>query len=438
MWKVLSADSDCFTDYGILTNSGELSGKTSSDAMELITKQALGKRTVTYRLKDWVFSRQRYWGEPIPVIHCETCGVVPVPEKDLPVKLPDVKSYEPTGTGESPLAAITKWVNVKCPTCGRKGKRETNTMPQWAGSSWYYLRYMDPKNTKELVGKKNEAYWSPVDVYVGGAEHATRHLIYARFWHKFLKDIGVVSTDEPFAKLYNVGLIMGEDGRKMSKRFGNVVDPDTIVNQVGADTLRLYEVFMGPFGDSISWSTASVAGARRFIERVWRLSERVVADEKAELPDAAQKALHRTVKKVGDDISEFKFNTAVSSLMVLVNEFEKVPALPKTAFLDLVRLVAPFAPHATEELWREQGNRGSVHSASWPAFDATLASAGSGVLVVQVNGKVRAEFEPSQPENEAAVQKEAQALPAVQKWLEGKTVKKVIFVKGRLVSIVVV
>ena len=276
-----------------------------------------GKKTVTYRLQDWVFSRQRYWGEPIPLIHCETCGVIPVNEEELPVKLPDVEHYEPTGSGESPLAAIEDWVTVKCPECNGTGRRETNTMPQWAGSCWYYLRFMDPHNKQELVSKDKEKFWAPVDVYVGGAEHATRHLIYARFWHKFLYDIGVVSTKEPFMELHSVGLILAEDGRKMSKRFNNVVNPDDVIDEWGADAFRVYEMFMGPFKDTIAWSTKSLSGPRRFIEKIWHLLDSV---EDVPLDEETERLMHQTIKKVGEDITSFGFNTAISSLMIYANK----------------------------------------------------------------------------------------------------------------------
>ena len=405
-----------------------------------------GTKVVKFKLRDWVFSRQRYWGEPIPLIHCEKCGVVPVLEKDLPVELPKVKSYEPTGTGESPLAAIEKWVNVKCPKCRGKAKRETNTMPQWAGSSWYYLRYMDPKNKKALVDLKKEKYWSPVDLYVGGAEHATRHLIYARFWHKFLYDIGAVSTIEPFIKLQSVGLIMGEDGRKMSKRFGNVVNPDEIIKNYGADSLRLYEMFMGPFDQQISWSTTNMVGVRRFIEKVWRMGDKcsMINDQGSSESQSASlinKILHKAIKKVTADIQILGFNTAISTLMITVNDIEKELANPeskilKSQFEILLKLLAPFAPHVTEELWYSLGNKKSIHVSDWPVCDEKLLVDDEVNIMVQVNGKVRSSFKVQKDQTEAALEAQAKEIPDVKKWLEGKEIKKVIVIKNKLVSIV--
>lgn len=414
---------------GTLVNSGEFDGMDMEEAKHAITEK-FGTRKTTYKIRDWVFSRQRYWGEPIPIIHCEKCGVVPVPEKDLPVKLPDVKKYEPTGTGESPLAAIEKWVNVKCPKCKGKAKRETNTMPQWAGSSWYWLRYMDPKNKKALVDTKKEKYWAPVDLYVGGAEHATRHLIYGRFWHKFLQDIGVVSTPEPFTRLISVGLIQAEDGRKMSKRFGNVINPDDIIETYGADTLRVYEMFMGPFSDAIAWKTSSLIGARRFIERVWRLQEKFV--QKAD--EAVERELHKTIKKVGEDIANFKFNTAISQMMIFVNAAEG-KGITKKQYQTFVALLAPFAPHVAEELWHEHGGKGFVHVAAWPKFDAKKLATEEVTIVVQVNGKVRAQIQMPTDSSEEAVRLAAGA--ATTRWLENKEIRKFIYIQNKLASIVI-
>ncbi|MEI6396843.1 MAG: leucine--tRNA ligase [Candidatus Taylorbacteria bacterium] len=419
-----------YTDSGLLINSRHFNGKSSEAIKKDITSFVGGKWVTKYKLRDWVFSRQRYWGEPIPVVHCEKCGVVAIPEKSLPVKLPKVKSYEPTGTGESPLAAIEKWVNVKCPQCGGKAKRETNTMPQWAGSSWYYLRYMDSKNSRALVDAKKEKYWSPVDFYVGGAEHATRHLIYARFWHKFLYDIGVVSSIEPFLRLQHVGLIMGEDGRKMSKRFNNVVNPDDVVKIYGADTLRIYEMFMGPFDQQISWNTDSMIGSRRFIERVWKLADKVDSASNAE------KIIHKTIKKISDDISTIRFNTAISTLMIAVNELEKT-GLNREQFEILLKLLAPFAPHVTEELWSNLGNKGSIHTTSWPEYKPELAVETNMTIAVQVNGKMRATFEIAAKSSDEELKAGALALPEIQKWIDGKEIKKVIIIKGRLISIVI-
>ena len=441
-----------FIEPGILINSSEkFDGKNSDEVKKEITESVGGQWVTKYKLRDWVFSRQRYWGEPIPLIHCEKCGVVAVPEKDLPVKLPNVKSYEPTGTGESPLASISKWVNVKCPQCRGKGKRETNTMPQWAGSSWYYLRYEDPKNKRALVDPKKEKYWSPIDLYVGGAEHATRHLIYSRFWHKFLYDIGSVSTIEPFIKLQHVGLIMGEDGRKMSKRFGNVVNPDDVVKTYGADSMRIYEMFMGPFDQQISWSTASIIGARRFIERVWKLCSKVemrstevsqgrelglAKRSQTEERLAVLRILHKAIKKVTDDIESLRFNTAISTLMITVNELEKAASLSCDNFEILLKLLAPFAPHVADELWSNFGNKKSVHVSPWPVFDPKIAEDSTITIGVQVNGKVRATLKIGLYISENELKIQAQALPEVKKWLEGKDIKKIIVIKGKIISIV--
>jgi leucyl-tRNA synthetase len=437
----LGINNQAYTGEGILIDSDKFTGKSSESIKKDITLSVGGNWVTKYKLRDWVFSRQRYWGEPIPLIHCKKCGVVPVPEKDLPVKLPKVKSYEPTGTGESPLADIHKWVNVKCPKCRGIAKRETNTMPQWAGSSWYYLRYMDPKNKKALVDPKKEAYWEPVDMYVGGAEHATRHLIYARFWHKFLYDIGVVSTIEPFIKLQHVGLIMGEDGRKMSKRFGNVVNPDDIVKAYGADTMRVYEMFMGPFDQQIAWSTSSMVGSRRFIEKVWRLQERIMIKDSRLANSAVDKLLHKTIKKVTADIHSMSFNTAISTLMITVNEIEKLAnnetGITRSQFEILLQLLAPFAPHMTEELWKSLGNKTSIHISPWPVCDESQIIDDEVNIIVQVNGKVRASFKAQKDLAEAEIEATAKAIPEVSKWLEGKSIKKVIVIKNKLVSIVV-
>ncbi len=419
-------------EYGeeqVLTNSGSFDTLPVAEAKKAIT-ETYGRPKVTYRLRDWVFSRQRYWGEPIPIIHCKTCGAVPVPYEDLPVRLPDVEKYEPTGTGESPLSNIPEWVNTTCPKCGGEARRETNTMPQWAGSSWYYLRYMDPQNDTALVDSAKEKYWAPVNLYVGGAEHATRHLIYARFWHKFLFDIGVVSTPEPFTRLVSVGLIMAEDGKKMSKRYGNVINPDDIIATYGADTLRVYEMFMGPFTDAISWNTNSMIGARRFLERVWKLSGRV----SKEGSESVERLLHKTIRKVGDDISAFKFNTAVSALMIFVNSAEK-DAFGKGQFMRFLQVLAPFAPHMTEELWHAGGGEGSVHVSPWPLYDPAQAKDDTVTIAVQINGKTRGSFEiaADAPKEE----QEQAAHSAVAERLAGKSIKRAIVVPGRLVNFVI-
>jgi len=426
-----------FEGDGILIDSGKFSGLKSEEAKRKITEFVGGSWVVRYKLKDWVFSRQRYWGEPFPVLH-DGKNIVPVDISELPVELPKVKSYEPTGTGESPLAAIEKWVNVKVGK-GKDAKilkRETNTMPQWAGSSWYYLRYMDPKNNKALVDIEKEKYWNEVDFYVGGAEHATRHLIYARFWHKFLYDIGVVSTLEPFKKLQSVGLIMGEDGRKMSKRFGNIVNPDDIVSTYGADTLRLYEMFMGPFDQAIAWSTNGMIGSRRFIERVWRLSEKV-SKNGGQISGDTEILLNKTIKKVTEDITSIRHNTAVSNLMILSNTLEKEPVLSKSVFETFLKLLAPFAPHVTEELWKSLGNKKSIHVSDWPVADESKIVDKSVTIIVQINGKMRASFVSSRGETRENLEKIAFSLPDVKKWIGDNVVRKIIVVQDRLISIVI-
>ena len=433
-----------FTDDGILSDSGEFSGLASATArtamITWLEKNDVGRQQVNYKLKDWVYSRQRYWGEPIPLIHCEHCGVVPVPEEQLPVLLPEVESYAPTGTGESPLAAMTDWVNVTCPQCGQSAKRETNTMPQWGGSCWYYLRYLDPHNQRELVAKEQEKYWSPVDLYVGGAEHATRHLIYARFWHKFLYDLGVVHYEEPFIRLQHVGLIMGEDGRKMSKRWGNVINPDEVAEHFGADALRVYEMFMGPFDQAAAWNTNGLSGARKFLEKINNLvinnAQRTVIEDKG-----IRTLLHKTVKKVGDDIEAFRFNTAVSAMMILSNEMtdylSKQKAWPITVqeMAMFLQILSPFAPHLSEELWESLGVGGSIFQSSWPAYALELIKDELVNYTVQVNGRLRAQV--SLPAVAVETEAVAAAELAVAKWLANQVIKKTIFVPGRLINFVI-
>jgi len=430
-------DASCYTADGFLVDSGEFTGLESAIArtkmMEWLEQNNCGNKKVNYKLQDWVFSRQRYWGEPIPIIHCEKCGAVPVPESELPLTLPEVESYEPSGTGESPLATIPDWVNTTCPKCGGPAKRETNTMPQWAGSSWYYLRYIDPKNNEALVDKAKEKYWSPVDFYVGGAEHATRHLIYARFWHKFLFDIGVVNYSEPFQKLKAVGLIMGEDGRKMSKRWGNVINPDEVVEKYGADSLRLYEMFMSPFSDSSAWNTKGLIGVRKFLDRVYNIT---LSSE----PDApvVVNILHKTIKKVAEDILEFKFNTAVSAMMILVNTiYEQGAKMNPANYALLVSILAPFAPHLSEELWANIGQKESVFKSPYPTFDEALMKDETTTIIVSINGKMRASLELPTDTLEADVLESALQNATVQKWLGGKEIIKKIFVPNKLINLVI-
>lgn len=435
--------SQAYTEHGKLINSDQFDGLESQKAIKAITKVVRGKIVVKYKLRDWVFSRQRYWGEPIPVVHCAKCGTVPIPENKLPVKLPKVKSYAPTGTGESPLADIKSWVNTKCPVCHGPAKRETNTMPQWAGSSWYYLRYCDPKNNKKLADPKKLDYWlkagakdsGGVDMYVGGTEHATRHLIYARFWHKFLFDLGIVNDPEPFKELKNQGLISGSDGRKMSKRWGNVINPDDVVKLYGADTLRVYEMFMGPFEAGASWQTENMIGARRFLEKIFRLFEKVASDKNEDAN--LERLIHETIKKVGEDISTFSFNTAISALMILVNEFEKKENLNHSNFETLLKLLAPFAPHLTEELWSNLGNKNSIHIMSWPTYDNKKFVRSELKIVVQINGKVRGMVNVPASWSESKIITAASESEATKRWLNGQKIKKTLYIKGRLVNFVI-
>ncbi len=444
------ADTLPFTDDGLTVDSGDFSGLPSAEARakmaDWLKKTKNGSGKVNYKLKDWVFSRQRYWGEPIPIIHCEKCGAVGVPEQDLPVRLPEVEQYEPSGTGESPLAKIEDWVSTVCPQCGGPGRRETNTMPQWAGSSWYYLRYIDPQNDRALVDKKLEQHWSPVDFYVGGAEHATRHLIYARFWHKFLFDMGVVAHDEPFTRLQHVGLIMGEDGRKMSKRWGNVINPDDVVAKYGADALRLYEMFMGPFDQAVNWSTRALIGARRFLDKVENLAPRVqpavasttppAATPEPALPKALLSELHKTIKKVGEDIEGFKFNTAVSQMMILVNALAELPAIPRDVYEKFLLILAPFAPFTAEELWSRIGNKPFIHRQTWPQYDPALLQTDSIAVSVQVNGKLRGVLQVPRQATEEEIIAAAGADANIGKYL-ADGYKKHIYVPGKILNFVV-
>jgi leucyl-tRNA synthetase len=430
----------CYADmkHGTLTEPREFEGVVAGKNRQRIADFAVEKnfavKRVTYKIKDWVFSRQRYWGEPIPIIHCRKDGAVAVPEKDLPVKLPQVERYEPSGTGESPLANIAEWVNTTCPKCGGEATRETNTMPQWAGSSWYYLRFMDPHNTDALVGKEKEKYWAPVDVYVGG-DHAVRHLIYARFWHKFLYDLGAVSTAEPFARLEFLGFILAEDGRKMSKRYGNVINPDDVVARFGADTFRLYEMFMGPFENTTAWSTNSIVGVARFVERLWRLAQKPLTEESAwaEL----ESVVHFTAKKVTEDIEAFKFNTAVSQLMICLNAMEKAPALRAGQWKAFTRLLAPFAPHLAEELWERLGEEFSIHRAPWPQYDPAKLVSEKVTVAVQINGKLRGSVEIGPNATEAEALAAARADEKVAKWLMAGQEKKAVYVPGRVINFVI-
>ncbi|MDA5328999.1 leucine--tRNA ligase [Enterococcus lactis] len=433
-----------YTEDGTHINSEFLDGMNKQEAIdkmnEWLEENGVGKKEVSYRLRDWLFSRQRYWGEPIPIIHWEDGTVTAVPEEELPLRLPKTKNIKPSGTGESPLANIEEWVNVVDPVTGKKGRRETNTMPQWAGSSWYYLRYIDPHNKKELADYEKLKRWLPVDIYIGGAEHAVLHLLYARFWHKFLYDIGVVPTKEPFQKLYNQGMILGENNEKMSKSRGNVVNPDDVVETYGADTLRMYEMFMGPLDASIAWSENGLEGSRKFLDRVWRL----IVDENNKMRDRIttlndgklDKVYHQTVKKVTEDYENLHFNTAISQLMVFINEAYKVDALPYEYIEGFVQLLAPIAPHMGEELWSILGNDGGISYAPWPTYDEAALVEDEVEVVFQVNGKVRAKSNVPRDLGKDELEKVALANETVQEYIEGKTVRKVIAVPNKLVNIV--
>ncbi len=425
-------------DTGILVNSEFLNGLTVKEAIPVITKwleeKCIGHEQVNYKLRDWVFSRQRYWGEPIPMVYCDKCGWVPLPEDQLPLVLPDVESYEPTDTGESPLSKMTDWVNTTCPHCGAPAKRETDTMPQWAGSSWYFLRYMDPHNPDAIASKEALEYWSPVDWYNGGMEHTTLHLLYSRFWHKFLYDLGVVPTKEPYQKRTSHGMILGEGGEKMSKSRGNVVNPDDIVKAYGADTLRLYVMFIGDFEQAAVWSDQAVKGCKRFLDKVWNLAEG--CSDSLEYTKANEAAVHKTIKKVADDIEAMKFNTAIAAMMTLVGEFQK-NGCSRGDMKTLVTLLSPFAPHAAEELWEMLGGEGFVCRQPWPAYDESKTVADTVQMAVQVNGKVRANIVvPADADNDA-VTAAAQADPKVQKFTDGMALVKTIVVPGRLVNLIV-
>ncbi len=419
-----------YTGEGVLVNSGKFNGRNSEEAKDEIVKFAGGEKKTTFKLRDWIFSRQRYWGEPIPMIHCIECGWQPVPEKDLPVKLPEVENYQPTDTGESPLANITEWVNTTCPKCGGEAKRETDVMPQWAGSSWYFLRYTDPENDKRFASEKALEYWMPVDWYNGGMEHTTLHLLYSRFWNKFLFDSGLVPVSEPYKKRTSHGLILAEGGEKMSKSKGNVVNPDNIVERFGADTLRLYEMFMGPFEQAIAWSEDSLVGPRRFLEKIWRISEKISeGNEESSL-------LHETIKKVSEDIEVLGFNTAVSALMILVNDMDKREEVSSQEFEILLKLLAPFAPYIAEELWNKLGHDSSIHQEKWPEYDSSKLVSSEAMIVVQVNGRKRGQFNSSIDISEEEAFQRAKVLPEISKWLSGKNVERVIYVPGKIINIV--
>ena len=430
------AYTDCAT--GTMVNSGFLNGLSVEEAKKAIVQwlgdKGLAHEKVNYKLRDWVFSRQRYWGEPIPIIECEKCGYVPVPEEQLPVKLPMVDSYEPTDTGESPLAKMTDWVNTTCPHCGGPAKRETDTMPQWAGSSWYFLRYCDPHNDQALASKEALDYWLPVDWYNGGMEHTTLHLLYSRFWHKFLYDIGIVPTAEPYAKRTSHGMILGENGEKMSKSRGNVVNPDDIVRDYGADTMRLYEMFIGDFEKAAPWSSNSIKGCGRFLDRVWALQKTLVDGE--DYRPALEGAFHRTIKKVTNDIDELKCNTAIAAMMSLLNDVAATGSITRGEYRTLLILLNPFAPHITEELWQLAGFAGMLNQAAWPAYDEDKCRVATVEIVAQVNGKTRARLTVDADIDAAAAIALAKAEDKIAAEISGKTIVKELYVPGKLVNIV--
>ena len=472
---------EAWTKDGIHVNSEFLDGLNKQDAInkmiEFLEEKKIGKKAINYKLRDWVYSRQRYWGEPIPLVHCPTCGTVPVPEEELPLTLPEVKSYQPTGTGESPLAAIEDWVNCKCPKCGGAAKRETNTMPQWGGSCWYYLRYLDPKNNSQFCSEKAEKYWMPVDLYIGGAEHAVLHLLYARFWHKVLYDLGIVSTKEPFQRLVNQGMITSfayqrknktlvpvdevvqkEDGNwyekatdekleqvvaKMSKSLKNVVNPDDEIKAYGADSVRMYEMFMGPLTMSKPWSTQGITGIYRFLEKIWNVSEKPMCDLdiNGKLEDkaliSARKTFAQTVKKVTSDTSTLNFNTAISQMMIFINEISKLNEIPKTMWSDFVKILSPYAPHLGEELWSKLGNKNTIAYESWPQIDENFAKNDIIQIVVMVNGKKRDVFEATPNTDQEVLKKTAFEREAVKKFTDGHEIVKTIVVPNKIVTIVV-
>ena len=433
---------EAYTDCakGIMVNSGVLDGLTVDEAkkkiIDWLTSEGKGHSKVNYKLRDWVFSRQRYWGEPIPMVYCEKCGYVPIDEKDLPLRLPMVESYEPTDNGESPLAKMTDWINTTCPCCGGKAKRETDTMPQWAGSSWYYLRYMDPHNKNAIASKEALNYWSPVDWYNGGMEHTTLHLLYSRFWHKFLYDIGVVPTPEPYAKRTSHGMILGENGEKMSKSRGNVVNPDEIVDEYGADTMRLYEMFIGDFEKAAPWSKASIKGCRRFVERYWNLQNVLIDGDK--IRPELESAFNKAIKKVGEDIENIKFNTAIATLMALINDISNVKSINKEELRIFSILLNPFAPHVTEEVYEacKLGN-GILAEAEWPEYDESKCVDESVEIVVQVNGKIKAKLNIPVDADKDAVLDLAKNDENVKKAIDGMKIIKEIVVPKKLVNLVV-
>ncbi len=430
-----------FTDVenGIAVNSGFLNGLESKEAIkkatEYIEENKLGTKKVNYKLRDWVFSRQRYWGEPIPMVYCEECGWVPISEEELPLKLPEIEDYEPGENGESPLAKQTDWIKTKCPHCGKEAKRETDTMPQWAGSSWYYLRYMDPHNDKEFVSKEALKYWNNVDWYNGGMEHTTLHLLYSRFWHKFLYDINEVPTKEPYQKRTSHGMILGGNGEKMSKSKGNVINPDDIVTEFGADSFRVYEMFMGPFDQTAPWSMESIRGCSKFLDRVWQMQE-ILTDEN-EYSKEFESMMHKAIKKVTNDIEEMKFNTSVATFMTMVNEFTKAKKITRAEYKTFLQLLNPFAPHMTEEIWEQIGEKTEIAKTPWPKYDEAKTIDDEIEIPVQINGKLKATVKVSKDADKETIDKTVESNETISKLIEGKEVIKKIYVPGKIYNIVI-
>lgn len=424
-------------ETGILVNSGFLNNLSVTDAkkkvIEYLEENNIGTKKINYKLRDWVFSRQRYWGEPIPMVYCDCCSWQPIPETELPLRLPEIEDFKPGENGESPLASQTEWIKTQCPKCGKDAQRETDTMPQWAGSSWYFLRYMDPHNSESLASKEALNYWGPVDWYNGGMEHTTLHLLYSRFWHKFLYDIGVVPTKEPYAKRTSHGMILGTNGEKMSKSKGNVINPDDIIEEFGADTFRIYEMFMGPFDGTAAWSMESIRGCDKFLDRVWNMQEFLVDGD--EYTPETEKMMHKAIKKVTSDIEEMKYNTSVSTFMTMVNEFYKLKRINKAEFKTLLTLLNPFAPHMTEELNKLIGFEKDISTYSWPTFDDTKTKDSEITLPVQINGKLKANVMISLDEDEASVKEKVHN--AIDNKLDGKTIVKEIYIKNRIYNVVV-
>lgn len=426
-------------ENGIAINSGFLDGLESKEAIkkatEYIEENKLGTKKVNYKLRDWVFSRQRYWGEPIPMVYCEECGWVPIPEEELPLKLPEIEDYEPGENGESPLAKQTEWIKTKCPHCGKEAKRETDTMPQWAGSSWYYLRYMDPHNDKEFVSKEALKYWNNVDWYNGGMEHTTLHLLYSRFWHKFLYDIKEVPTKEPYQKRTSHGMILGGNGEKMSKSKGNVINPDDIVEEFGADSFRVYEMFMGPFDQTAPWSMESIRGCSKFLDRVWQMQE--ILTNENEYSKEFESMMHKAIKKVTNDIEEMKFNTSVATFMTMVNEFTKAKKITRAEYKTFLQLLNPFAPHMTEEIWEQIGEKTEIAKTPWPKYDEAKTIDDEIEIPVQINGKLKATVKVSKDADKETIDKTVESNETISKLVEGKEIIKKIYVPGKIYNIVI-